>query len=80
MAYEEVKIKVAKRDAVNRHRVPPKKWRKWSMLARKVFNELFSCMSENRDLFLHPHQEKISQRLWKTTCWNAAWIAADAVQ
>ncbi len=78
--YEEVKIKIDKRDAMNRHRVPVKQWRKWSTAARKVFNELYSAMQQNKELFLHPHQEKLSNRMWKTTAWNAAWIAADALR
>lgn len=78
--YEEIKLKIDKRDAANKHRVPKKQWRKWSLLARKVFNELYSAMVLNKELFLHPHQKKLTNRMWKTTAWNAAWIAADATR
>ena len=78
--YEEVKLKVEKRTAVNRHLVPKRQWRKWSAAGRKVFNEVFSTMSQNQRTFLHPHHDKISWRLRKTTAWNAAWIAADALR
>lgn len=77
---ETVEIKVDKRDGMNRHKVPQKKWRKWSLAARKVFNETYSAMSSNQKLFLHPQHENVSKRLWKTTAWNAAWIAADALR
>ena len=64
---------------VNQHKVPVKKWRKWSDQARAVFNELYGTMRANQKLFLHPKAEAVSAQLWKTVCWNAAWIAADAV-
>ncbi|HEV8262702.1 MAG TPA: hypothetical protein VGQ19_18350 [Burkholderiales bacterium] len=77
---EEVKLMVEKRSAVNRHKVPQRQWRKWTLVARKVFNEVYSTMAQNQWTFLHPHQDKVSKRLWKTTAWNAAWIAADATR
>lgn len=76
--YQEVKIKVDKRDAINRHRVPKKQWQKWSVAARKVFNEVYSAMAKNAKLFMHPKQERVPARMWTTTAWNAAWTAADA--
>ena len=63
----------------NAYKVPVKKWRKWSTQARFVFNELYGTMKTNQSLFLHPKAEAVSGQLWKTVCWNAAWIAADAV-
>jgi hypothetical protein len=30
-------------------------------------------------LFKHPDAAEQVPEQWKTTCWNAAWIAADAV-
>ena len=77
---EEVRLTIPKREAVNRNKVPLKQWRKWNAAARKVFNEVYETMSKNQWTFLHPHQEKISKRMWKTTAWNAAWIAAEAVR
>ena len=76
--YEEVEIK-STRSRQNIYNVPVKAWKKWTPLGRQAFNEVYSAMANNRDLFLHPHQEKISRRFWKTTSWNAAWIAADSV-
>lgn len=80
--YTEVQIKVDKRTAQNKHGVPLKQWRKWSALARKVFNDVFSTMAKNRTLFLHPAQLKagVAHKHWKTTAWNAAWTAADATK
>ena len=79
MAIEIVEVKGIEPSHGNRFKVPLKKWRKWNRVARKVFNETFSAMSSNQGLFLHPHQDKLSRRMWRTTAWNAAWIAADAV-
>ena len=77
---EEVRLTVPRREAVNRHRVPKVKWRKWNAAARRVFNEVYGTMAENQWTFLHPQQDRVSKRLWKTTAWNAAWIAADALR
>lgn len=63
----------------NSYRVSKKQWGEWSERARYVFNSLYSAMSSNQDLFRHPKQRALSDELWKTPCWNAAWIAADAV-
>jgi hypothetical protein len=75
---EEVRLSVPKRESVNRHKVPKAKWCKWNVAARKVFNEVYGTMAKNQWTFLHPHQDKVSSRMWRTTAWNAAWIAADA--
>lgn len=65
--------------ASNSHKVPLKHWRKWTPQARKVFNETYETMLENQGLFLHPKMATVPQAQWKTTAWNAAWTAADAV-
>ena len=77
--YEEVRLTVPRRESVNRNKVPVKQWRKWSPVARKVFNEVYGTMNKNQWTFLHPKQDKLSARMWNTVAWNAAWIAADAV-
>lgn len=64
----------------NKYKVNKRRWKKWSPLARKVFNETYFLMKRNRDVFLHPKAVAPSQAHWKTTAWNAAWIAADAVK
>lgn len=61
----------------NTYKVPKKKWRKWGPVARDTFNRLYYTMKNNQYIMLHPQQDKITARLWKTTCWNAAWLAAD---
>lgn len=63
----------------NTYRVPKKRWQTWDEAARYVFNETYSTMHDNVELFLHPKQEEPGHIEWKTTAWNAAWIAADAV-
>lgn len=77
MAIEQVEVKSMK-SRQNLYHVPVKKWRKWTAQARQVFNEVYSAMTNQQWMFLHPGVEKVSKRMWKTTAWNAAWIAADA--
>ena len=63
----------------NRYRVPKKQWKKWSEQARRVFNEVYYTMRNNKQtLFLHPKATPVPKAQWNTTAWNAAWIAADA--
>lgn len=59
-----------------------KQWAKWTPHARRVFTEVWNIMQGNCRLFMHPKQEAAGmpdQAHWNTTCWNAAWTAADAV-
>jgi hypothetical protein len=62
----------------NKFKVPPKQWRRWSALARTVFNRVYDAM-EDQSVYLHPKATPALERHWKTTRWNAAWVAADAV-
>lgn len=62
---------------MNKFRVPIKQWNRWNELGRKTFNFLFEMMKDNQHTFLHPKQEVLSVRKWRTVCWNASWIAAD---
>lgn len=54
-------------------------WKKRSEAARKTFNALYSLMMDNPELFTHPKAPQLKPVHWKTVAWNAAWIAADAV-
>ncbi|QOJ33903.1 MAG: hypothetical protein HRU82_02590 [Nitrospira sp.] len=63
----------------NSYRVPKKQWERWNICQRDVFNRTYIFMLENQGLFHHPKQKDLNPQFWKTTCWNAAWIAADAV-
>lgn len=65
--------------APNRHRVGRSQWSKWSEHARSVFNAVYGFMLHNPDLMRHPKQSALPRKFWQTTAWNAAWIAADAV-
>lgn len=78
-AREITKANTSGEDMKNIARVPKKQWSKWSAAAQKVFNALYTFMMENEKLMLHPKQEIPKAYHWKTTCWNSAWIAADAV-
>lgn len=70
---------MASKTASNKNRVPVKQWKRWSNAARAVFNAVYSRMKADAELFLHPRQKAPTPTHWKTTAWNAAWIAADAV-
>ena len=71
---------VAKSASVrNCNRVPVSQWRKWSGEARRVFNEVYDVMVANAEMFLNPKQGAPKRAEWRTTSWNAAWIAAECV-
>lgn len=65
--------------AVNKYKVKPKAWKTWTLEAQQVFNVVYSTLATNQKLFLHPKTVKLPRPQWNTTAWNAAWIAADAV-
>ena len=79
--YTEVDLKVLHRakGAKNAYKVPVRQWRKWSELARRVFNLHFYELKENQSILTHPKTQQISNREWRTQAWNAAWLAADSV-
>lgn len=60
----------------NRYKVPLRQWRKWSPTAKRLFNSVYSYMNRNQDMFQHPKAVVQTKVHWKTTAWNAAWIAA----
>ena len=63
----------------NNFKVPAKQWREWSATARAVFNRVYDFAISNPALLMHPRAEPLRPLYWKTVAWNAAWIAADAV-
>lgn len=63
---------------MNKYRVAKRQWAKWNKAARFVFNEVYGVMCGSQLLFKHPDAAEEIPEQWKTTCWNAAWIAADA--
>jgi hypothetical protein len=44
-----------------------------------TFNRVYDYMVNNQWAMLHPKQPLALPNYWKTTAWNSAWIAADAV-
>jgi len=64
----------------NPFKVQKHQWNKWGYMQRKTFNYLYDFMLSNQSLFLHPKAPAVDEDHWRTTAWNAAWIAADAVQ
>ncbi len=63
----------------NVYKVHSRKWKKWSVVAKGVFNRTYAIMKDNPGLFRHPKDPSRSAKFFKTTAWNAAWIAADHV-
>ena len=65
--------------AENAFKVPARQWKKWTLVGRHVFNKTFETMRDNQSLFLHTElqDQKMPDKLWRTTAWNAAWISAD---
>ena len=63
----------------NKYKVGKDKWTKWSESAKRVFNNTYSTMYDDQQLFMHPKAPVIKHAHWKTISWNAAWIAADSV-
>lgn len=78
MAIERIELTGIMRSRANLYHVQKKQWEKWDTRSRQIFNEVYSSMERNQRYFLHPEQDKVSKRLWKTTAWNAAWTAASA--
>ena len=70
---------MASKKTSNSARVPKRQWAKWSENAKFVFNELYYTMAYNKTNFMHPGQDAPRDEYWETTCWNAAWEAAEAV-
>ena len=57
--------------------VQKRQWKKWDEVERFTFNSLFDQMMSSTYLFIHPEDEMPHPYHWKTTAWNAAWMAAD---
>lgn len=62
----------------NRYKVAVSKWRQWTRSGRMTFNYVYGLMYGDQSLFIHPKAVVQKPAYWKTTCWNAAWMAADA--
>lgn len=64
----------------NIYKVSKKQWKKWNPQEQTLFNELHWYMIENQHLFKHPLGAAQVDKIWKTTAWNAAWMAADILR
>ena len=58
--------------------VPKKAWKKWSLVQRAVFNNMYLAM-DNQMCLRHPKSPMVPDEQWKTIRWNAAWLAADSL-
>jgi len=66
-------------DPENVHKVPVKTWRKWTVAARLLFNDVYSRIYDMRRVFYHPElAPSYTPERHSTTAWNAAWEAADS--
>ena len=82
LGHRDEKLEI-KREALmsNRYRVPRKQWKKWSDLARTVFNNLYATLKASQGVLHHPSvTELLSRRQWDVVAWNTAWLAADEAQ
>lgn len=64
----------------NKHGIAKNQWKKWDEDSRDLFNKVFQYLNNNQELFLHPKTRPVPEKEWKTTAWNAAWIAADTLK
>lgn len=64
----------------NLYGVSKRQWKKWNDSEQGLFNELYGYMYENQRLFIHPAANAVTLSHWKTTSWNAAWMAADILR
>jgi hypothetical protein len=69
--------KLARAQIENPYKVPKAQWRKWSAMQQLMFNQMFDIMISNMSLFQHPKANPPTSEWWKTTAWNAAWVATD---
>jgi hypothetical protein len=63
----------------NRYKVPSRQWSRWSQIARRVFNGTYKAMQGPSTAYMHPDAPPQRRVWWRTVAWNAAWLAADAV-
>lgn len=63
-------------DVPNKHQVSKKMWKRWTVEAQQLFNDLYELMRDQR-LFTHPKADVVKDAHWCVTAWNAAWMAAD---
>lgn len=70
-------IKELDKKVTNTHRVPSRMWRRWTIVGRHVFNKTYTHMVQNQDVYKHPQAQTVPEEHFKTTAWNAAFIAAD---
>ena len=61
----------------NLYGVSNRAWRKWNQQSRFIFNNVYHQM-EFQKAITHPKTFLMPDEQWKTICWNAAWLAADA--
>lgn len=62
----------------NKHKVPTKKWRKWSARSKVAFNQIYELMLKNQGLIC-PSKLKVPPKEWQVVCWNVAFLIADGV-
>lgn len=63
----------------NIHFAPKHQWKKWNDSEKRLFNTLYGVMLD-QNVFKHPLAATQCDEYWKTTAWNAAWMAADLLK
>ena len=65
--------------ARNCYNVNYRVWGRWSKEAQAVFNRSYKFYIKDKQFMIHPKADVPTLTHWRTTAWNAAWIAADCV-
>src|SRR5690606_26305266 len=67
----------------NKFKVPKKSWGSWTFVGKHVFNKLYEAMIMNPEFYVHSdvvaRNGFVSDKEWKVTAWNAAFMAASIV-
>jgi len=65
----------------NLHKVPARRWARWSALARGVFNETYRAMTTGWDCLAPESLKELgTAKARRILAFNAAWLAADEAQ
>ena len=67
-------------DTENHYGVPSEQWHRWSRIQRKLFNCVYSQMVDNQAHYRERDRTATDAQDWETTCFNAAWTAADGLE
>jgi len=62
----------------NQYDVPLRRWRRWSKVARGVFNETYRVLTVGWNVVAPESMRAVRAKSRRVLAWNTAWCAADA--